>query len=1082
MTGKKTLVCQVILLDERVPSFTVQWKAIGIDLYDLVFKELQLVESDYFGLEYRTVDNVDNWLDKEKPILQQVVSDHNVSFKFRVKFYTPDPTLLEDEFTRYQFALQIRQDLATGRLQCNTNTSALLSAYIAQSELGDFQPGDYTDHTYLKCISFVPHQTEELEKRIMEYHRTFIGQPPSEADFNLLDTARKTDFYGVILHAAKDHEDVSLHLAVIEAGILVFQNNQRINTFSWVKIRKLSFRRKRFIIKLHPAVEPVHYKDLVEFMFSSRNRAKAFWKNCVEHHSFFRCHEVRRIQRNRHPLLSRGSSFRYTGRTQLQLLDHVKDNVVKGRTFTRTMSLRASSSSSHHYSTSYSATLGFKQPPSDTDEHLSQGSHNLQEAEEKSRNQSSAAAAMMEQPKGLPKDRNYSAPILNAVTKHGQLTVTGGGDAEQHKLSRSPDYQNIPEKLEHPNGNEGSLKRTCEFNDIPEELPDENYKPTPHSGQFDETKHRVDEASCIPSSPIASVQSESDMLKGYMHSRTSAVAPATSTNGTLESNLSSKRPTELNAHSSSLEALPTIIPNGTSDADVKKADHDSKKKRLPSDKAFYIVKELVMTERTYHKDLEILTRWFRKFMAGETASEKILWRLFNLLDPIYDAHVGFLQDLEQRLILWEGKVQASELGDAQRIGDLLLRHDQQLALYKDYLDHLEGLLMELSNCAQSNRELNKRLQEFETEKVCYLPVYCMLLKPAHRVLHYESILARLLSHYQPSSPDYKDCKNASTNIVELLGKYRSVIAEVENLEKLTELQQDVVGIDGLVQQGRYFIREGCLQKLSRKGYQQRLFLLLSDVLLYTSRTSSSLLQFKVHSQLPLSGMTIEETDPKTGVAHSFSVCSGNRCIIVAATSQEEKDKWLEDLNFAISIALSNPEPDSALPQLTSSLTGATSEADLAESTNSPERDAAQQHKANTTMHVCWHRNTSVSIKDLQSAIKHQLSGFLLRKFKNSNGWQKLWVVFTNFCLFFYKNNEDDAPLASLPLLGYSVSSPSASDGILKDHVFKLLFKNHVYFFRAESDYTFHRWFEVINSATQSARRTRTFSRMDSVQS
>jgi len=34
--------------------------------------------------------------------------------------------------------------------------------------------------------------------------------------------------------------------------------------------------------------------------------------------------------------------------------------------------------------------------------------------------------------------------------------------------------------------------------------------------------------------------------------------------------------------------------------------------------------------------------------------------------------------------------------------------------------------------------------------------------------------------------------------------------------------------------------------------------------------------------------------------------------------------------------------------------------------------------------------------------QNQLSGYLLRKFKNSNGWQKLWVVFTNFCLFFYK--------------------------------------------------------------------------------
>ena len=62
----------------------------------------------------------------------------------------------------------------------------------------------------------------------------------------------------------------------------------------------------------------------------------------------------------------------------------------------------------------------------------------------------------------------------------------------------------------------------------------------------------------------------------------------------------------------------------------------------------------------------------------------------------------------------------------------------------------------------------------------------------------------------------------------------------------------------------------------------------------------------------------------------------------------------------------------------------------------------QQHRANTTMHVCWHRNISVSSSDNHRSIINQLSGYLLRKFKNSNGWQKLWVVFTNFCLFFYK--------------------------------------------------------------------------------
>ena len=52
--------------------------------------------------------------------------------------------------------------------------------------------------------------------------------------------------------------------------------------------------------------------------------------------------------------------------------------------------------------------------------------------------------------------------------------------------------------------------------------------------------------------------------------------------------------------------------------------------------------------------------------------------------------------------------------------------------------------------------------------------------------------------------------------------------------------------------------------------------------------------------------------------------------------------------------------------------------------------------------------------------------------------------------------QDDYPLASLPLLGYTIMTPTEEDDIRKDYVFKLQFKTHVYFFRAESEYTFGR--------------------------
>ena len=51
----------------------------------------------------------------------------------------------------------------------------------------------------------------------------------------------------------------------------------------------------------------------------------------------------------------------------------------------------------------------------------------------------------------------------------------------------------------------------------------------------------------------------------------------------------------------------------------------------------------------------------------------------------------------------------------------------------------------------------------------------------------------------------------------------------ENFVKLAELQRDLGGYEHLLSTDREFVREGCLQKLSRKGYQQRMFFLVSKI-------------------------------------------------------------------------------------------------------------------------------------------------------------------------------------------------------------------------------------------------------------
>jgi len=44
------------------------------------------------------------WLDHDKPIVRQL-PEHRLDFRFIVKFYTPDPGLLEEEYTRFTIAL-----------------------------------------------------------------------------------------------------------------------------------------------------------------------------------------------------------------------------------------------------------------------------------------------------------------------------------------------------------------------------------------------------------------------------------------------------------------------------------------------------------------------------------------------------------------------------------------------------------------------------------------------------------------------------------------------------------------------------------------------------------------------------------------------------------------------------------------------------------------------------------------------------------------------------------------------------------------------------------------------------------------
>uniref|UniRef100_A0A3Q0SYY6 FERM, ARHGEF and pleckstrin domain-containing protein 1 n=1 Tax=Amphilophus citrinellus TaxID=61819 RepID=A0A3Q0SYY6_AMPCI len=947
MPPGRHVTIRVRMLDDTEELFDISQKASGKVLFDLVCSHMNLIEGDYFGLEFQNHQKMMVWLDHIKPIIKQLRRPKHTILRFSVKFFPPDHAQLLEELTRYLFALQIKQDLSCGRLTCNDSSAALMVSYIIQSEIGDFEESQCRSH--LLNNNYIPDQMPLIDK-IMEFHSKNIGQTPAESDYRLLEVARRLEMYGIRLHPAKDREGTKLSLSVAHTGVLVFQGHTKINAFNWSKVRKLSFKRKRFLIKLRPDLNS-SYQDTLEFLMPSRDCCKVFWKICVEYHAFFRLFEEPK-PKPKPVLFSRGSSFRFSGRTQKQVIEYVRESEFK------------------------------KIPFESRVQYNSRAQHNSRLSP-------------------LPSPSHHEVPTDVSFLSGELAFYLICANAHRSALCRHASFSHL-------------ITVTVWF----------------HAGVVSNSPH---------------LSASSGHSHGMVNGQKSLELCGHSPDGRLPSPLTSP-----------------LLNDACS---VRTDDEDEvRRKRFPTDRAYFIAKELLTTERTYVKDLEVVTVSFQSAVGQDEATpDSLKDAVFSAFEPLHKFHTGFLREVEQRLALWEGRSNAHIKGDYQRIGDVLLKNLQGLKPLTANLNKQSEILLELEKACKASRRLETLCRDFELQKVCYVPLNVFILRPLHRLIHYKQILERLCKHYPATHVDFRDCRAALADVSEVVDQLQGSLIKMENVQKLLELKKDLIGVDNLVVPGREFIRLGCLSKLSGKGLQQRMFFLFNDVILYTSRGMTATNQFKVHGQLLLHGMTIRESEDEWGVPHAFTLVGQRQSVVVAASSLVEMEKWMEDLKVAIEMAKTSNGPSSEL--LTSSLTDnkcpedssmeAESEDDMTAPHTSLEKPTP--HRGNTMVHVCWHRNTSVSMVDFSIAVENQLSGNLLRKFKNSNGWQKLWVVFTNFSLFFYKSHQDDYPLASLPLLGYSVTVPSESENIHKDYVFKLHFKSHVYYFRSESEYTFERY-------------------------
>ncbi|KAM9541349.1 band 4.1-like protein 4A isoform 2-T2 [Salvelinus alpinus] len=289
-TAQEEFYCEVLLLDETKLTLTTQQQ----------------------GIKY--------WLDPSKTLSEHkdlITKGPPYTLYFGVKFYAENPCKLKEEITRYQFFLQVKQDVLQGRIPCPLDISAQLAALAIQSELGDYDPYKHVSG-YVSEYRFVPDQKEELEHAIETIHKTVMGQVPSKAELNYLGIAKTLDMYGVDLHPVFGENQSEYFLGLTPIGVVVYKNKTQVGKYFWPRITKVHFKETQFELQ-------VVGKDCTEtsFFFKAANKTacKHLWKCCIEHHTFFRMPENdgNTLTRKLSTFGSLGSKHRYSGKTAMQM-------------------------------------------------------------------------------------------------------------------------------------------------------------------------------------------------------------------------------------------------------------------------------------------------------------------------------------------------------------------------------------------------------------------------------------------------------------------------------------------------------------------------------------------------------------------------------------------------------------------------------------------------------------------------------------------------------------------------------------------------------------------------------------------
>ncbi|XP_040056499.1 tyrosine-protein phosphatase non-receptor type 21 isoform X1 [Gasterosteus aculeatus] len=288
VSSKSCLVTRIQLLNGEFVEFTLSVESTGQECLEAVAQRLELREITYFSLWYFNKQNLQRWIDLEKPLKKQLDKyGLEPTVYFGVVFYIPSVTQLQQEITRYQYYLQLKKDVLEGRISCSLEQAIHLASLAVQADFGDFNRYDSQD--FLQKFALFPidwiqdeRVLEEATQKVALHYQSFRGLSAPEAEMMYMQEVEKMEGYGQESYQAKDSTGSDVSMGSCIDGFFVKQKNGRPLSFRWNEINNMSHNRSFFVLELS------NREESVQFQTEDMETSKYVCRMCLARLKFYK--------------------------------------------------------------------------------------------------------------------------------------------------------------------------------------------------------------------------------------------------------------------------------------------------------------------------------------------------------------------------------------------------------------------------------------------------------------------------------------------------------------------------------------------------------------------------------------------------------------------------------------------------------------------------------------------------------------------------------------------------------------------------------------------------------------------------